>query len=216
MSFADKMQLVHGVLQMSALTVIIFLRRRIGYRLLHPVQIIVMTFALILLSTFKQYTPNAEAMVVFAILMCVFGFLHKARSWQDMRRGLLNHSFYLGDSTFEAKFLPKFLTRNRRFTRTFDPLFCLGAGACLLDFSPVLGGWLIFSGFALCAVEHRAYQTHFERDLDTVDGLILSGVQADTAERYSESPAAGQASGPGISTGLSPDLENKIGQRQSK
>lgn len=219
MSLAEKAQFVRGVMNLCALTVLVFLRHRLGYRLLNPLALMVMTFALFVLASFKRHTPNPQALMLFAVVMCAVGIAKRFKRWIDARRGIRIHSYYIGDSIFECRWFPQFLLHNRRFTRFFDSFVCLGAGIAVFEFSPVLGGWLIFCGFCVRALEAQAYQQQFERDLDTVDGLIMSGVQSETVDRFSEPSETTQqqsANSPGIPTGLSRELKAKIWRRKAR
>lgn len=216
MSLMEKMEAMRGMMGFPAMTVMVFLRHNLGYRFLHPGHLLSMGGILFVLGALAQDSPNHEALMLFGVLVPVLGLAQRFRRWLEIRRGVRLHSFYIGDSIFEAKWFPNFLKRKRRFTRIFDPLACVIGGACLLGVCPSLGMWLVFSGFALRVVEDTVYRQELNRDLDTLDGMIVSEVQAETVDRFAEPPAEvrqQQESNEGIATGLSEDIQQKIKQR---
>jgi hypothetical protein len=215
MSFTEKMNVMRGLMGFPALTVMVFLRRNLGYRFLHVGHIFAMSGILFIVGTLATDSPNHEGLILFALLIPVFGLAQRFRRWLEMRRGIRQHSFYIGDSIFESKRTPKFL-RRRLIARFFDPLFCVFGGLALGNVCPLLGLWLILSGFALRVLEHTVYVKELNRDLDTMDGMIVSEVQADTVDHFSESPAEvrqQEQNREGIATGLSEDIQGKIKHR---
>jgi hypothetical protein len=216
MSYAEKMELVQNLMTLPALTVMVCLRRNLGYRLLNPLHLLIMATVLCVIATFAQETPGSEWMPRFAAIMFIFGNGQRIRRWMDQRRGIRQHSYYIGDSIFAGKWLPAFLRRNRRFTRHFDPLACIIGGLCLLDASRGLAVWLVFSGLALRVLEDRVYRREQNQDLDTIDGMIASDVQAQAVEGFTAKPQARRQDDQGIATGLSADIEQQIKHRNKK
>jgi hypothetical protein len=174
---------------------------------------------LFVVAAFAQHTEKPEALMLYAVLMLIVGLGKRFVRWMEIRRGIKQHSQYIGDSVFEFQWLPAIVKKNRRLTSWFDPLACVLIGFHLLKISPALGGWLIFSGFALRVLEDTVYRREFNHSLDTVDGVVSSEVQADTVERFSEPSAQTQQeqnSDGGLPTGLSLDLQQRISGRKNQ
>lgn len=210
---------MEAALTLIALTVMVVLRDRLGYRIIGPIRLPVMALVMFLVAAFAHRTPNAVALQLFAGLVLVIGLGKKFACWLDLQRGNRRHSFYVGDSVLQFQWLPGWLRRNRRVSRFGDPLVCMASGIALWHIAPALGSWLFVSGFSLRFVENLVYRQEFQRDLNTLDGLVLSESQAETVERFSE-PAPEmlqqQDSADAVSTGLSPELQNRIAQRKNR
>lgn len=218
-TFSEKMEMTRNLMVFPALTVMVLLRNNLGYRLLNPLHIFSMALLLFVLGTLATNTPNHEALQLFGGLVFVFGFGQRFRRWIDYRRGLILHSYYVGDSIFESKRMPMFLRRNRRFTRIVDPLLCVIGGICLLGFCAPLGMWLIFSGFALRTVEDTVYRKSQNRDLDIIDAVIVSEVEAEKVEKFTRTSDPRRAQvivEDAVPTGPGPDIEEQIKRRSAK
>jgi len=215
----QRIEIMQWLCTFPALTVMVFLRRNLGYRLLSPLSLCVVAAVMFLISTFAQHTPNPEGLQIFALLVLFVGASQRWSRWKEIRRGVRLHTYYIGDSCLEFRWLPGFIRRNRRIPRFFDPLFCFAIGALLFMVSPALGGWIVFSGFCLRTFEDAVYRKELERDLDTLDGLIASEVQAEAVEHFSEAPKEERRHADlstGIPTGLAPDVEEVIARKRAR
>ena len=219
MTFSDKMEMMRNLMVFPALTVMVLLRKNLGYRLLNPLHICGMALLLFVVGALAINTPRHEALQWFAGAVLFLGIGQRVRRMIDAWRGIRLHSYYIGDSMFVSKRMPKFLRRNRRFTRFFDPFVCIIVGVLLLEPCRPLGAWLILSGFALRVLESTVHKRSENRDLDTIDGMIASEVQAETVEEFMDGPddrRQHQDAAEGIPTGLSSDIQRKIDQNRRK
>jgi len=201
--------------QFPALTLMVLLRRDLGYRLLNPA-VLLAVFGILAVVTILA-TPGNEAarpvdLLIFAALGFCNGIAQRIRRWWDMERNVRQHSYYIGTSPFHKHWLPAFFRRNRRSARLLDPLFCAAIGLALLPFSHALALWLIFSAFCLRAYEDTIFNRERTQELDISDGLIESQIQGEHVERYSEPSAAGQnpPAEAGVPTGIGEDIKPKI------
>ena len=216
-SFSEKMQMMENLMVFPALTVMVLLRKNLGYRLLSPPRICGMAFLLFVVGALATNTPNHEALQVFAGLVFFFGIGQRVHRWNDARRGIRQHSYYIGDSRFEFKRMPAFLRRNRRFTRFFDPLACVIGGVLLLELCRPLGLWLVFSGLALRVLESQVQRRSQNRDLDTLDSMIESEVQEEVVEHYAmRIHNQTDRTVNGIPTGCAADIQKTILRRTTK
>jgi hypothetical protein len=94
---------------------------------------------------------------------------------------------------------------------------CVVIGFWLLRYSVCLALWLLFAGVALRAYEDAIYKRELRQRLDTVDGFVMSEMQAEHVERYSDQTAAHpQQQRTGIPTGLGVDIQDRIKSGKSK
>jgi hypothetical protein len=220
-SLREELEFSQWLMQFPALTVMVFLRRDLGYRLLNPLALIAVTGFLAIISILAQ-PDNADNQPVFLLLFALMAFIvgmsQRLKRWQELNSGVRQHSYYIGTSCFETiRWLPMFCRRNRRIARFIDPFTCMIIGVALFPVSRFLAMWLLFSGMCLRSFEYVIHQRERNRNLDLVDGLIISEAQGETVERFEESPGAqSQQPDPGIPTGLGPDIQEKIKHRKAK
>jgi hypothetical protein len=151
----------------------------------------------------------------FAIASFIFAMCQRGRRLQEFRRGIPNHSYYIGTSRLAFGWLPEFFKRQRRMERLADPIFCMVFGAALIPISPALGCWIIFAGISINCTEKTVRLNEFNTELDMLDSYIASQVHSQTVERYTQSSnAPQQRPSAGISTGLGPDIKKNIKKRK--
>ena len=209
-----------------ALTVIVFMRRRVGLRLLKPIWI-VRTF--ILLQLYAMFgvalmhgtLADVRVVQVFSVLFLLAASAHYWRSWREFNRGIRLHTFSSGISYLEKRRIPRFFRFHRRIYRILDPLFCLALAVYFLVLSPPLGIWLVLSSFSLKFFEQARYEAALDRDLDIVDGLTEADIQQQTVEFFSGGKPQDRASHRraltqqgGIPTGVAPDIEKQVAARR--
>lgn len=205
---------VNWLMQYPALSVMVVLRRDIGYRLLNPF-ILFATFGAVAFITVLATPGHEEArpydLLIFCGIAFVNGIAQRIRRWWELNRGVQQHSYYIGSSPFDFRWLPNFVRRNRRVARYIDPVFCAGVGLALFPYSRALAIYLVFAGFCLKAYEYQVFDRERHRDLDMMDSLIVSEQQARTLEQYEQAKTAPQQQQPdaGVSTGLGDDLKKK-------
>jgi hypothetical protein len=200
--------------QFPALTIQVILRRDVGYRVLNPLKLIAVMGGLAVIAILA--TPGNEDarptdLLVFAGISFLFGLAQRIRRWLDVDKAARQHSYYVGSSPFDFRWLPNFIRRNRRVARYFDPLACALIGVTLLPYTRALAMWLIFSGFCLRALEHQIFAKERNRDLDLSDSVIMAEQQARNLDRMdqSQSKTQHQADG-GIPTGLGDDIHDHV------
>jgi hypothetical protein len=101
--------------------------------------------------------------------------------------------------------------------RFVDPIFCFIVGTILLFIFPMFGFWLCGAGACLRVWEADIREMSINRDLDTLDGIINSKVQAQVVEQFEEPPDAAQSQPQSaVPTGLADDIQHRIQRRKAK
>ena len=211
-----------------ALTVMVFMRRRIGLRLLKPTRLIGAFVLLYLYSGFGVALlggtyKDMQAVQIFALAFALLAIAHYWRSWREFNRGIRLHSYSSGISHVEVQNrLPRFFKSHRRIYRIVDPFFCLIISFYVMVLSHPLGLWIAVSSFSLRIFEQARYEAALTRDLDIVDSLTEGGIQQQTVEYFSGGQPQDRAikqraleHNSGIPTGVAPDIEKQIAQRKT-
>lgn len=218
-SFLQCYALVQRLMPYPALTLMVTLRRDLGYRILNPFALSA-TFGILAMITILA-TPGHEAgrpydLLMFFGIAFLNGIAQRICCWRRLNRNdIQQHSYYIGDSPFNFRWLPNFMRRNRRVARYIDPLLCALIGVLLLPYSQFLAIWLIFAGFCLRACEHMAWSRERNRDLDMMDSLSMSQHQAQTLDRFEQGPNAQPQPDEAIPTGIGEDIHAQIKQRKA-
>jgi len=209
-TLAQRIDIAASMALFPALTVMVFLRRKIGYRFLDPMRIFIMTMLLsILMGTdflYLRHSPSLPSLFILAMIGCTVW--QRRSRWKEIKQGIRWHSRSRGVSHFS--FLPFNEWTIRRFV---DPAACAAIGAIIP--SP-LGHYLVFSAVCLFVFEMWDFDQMISRTLDTLDSLIDSEVQAETVEYYDKGnnrPRTVEETS-GIPTGIAPDIEAMIQQRK--
>jgi hypothetical protein len=210
-------ELMKALSRFPALTVMVCLRRDLGYRAVSLLALVVMTAILIALASNAKPENRPQDLMIFALVMFLLGSTQRIRRWRQFRQGVRQHSYYIGTSPFDFRWLPGFIRNERRIARYLDPLVCVVIGFWLLRYSVCLALWLLFAGVALRAFEDVIYKRELHQRLDTIDGLVMSEIQADNIERFTKEAAANpQHQRTGVPTGLGDDIQDRIKSRKSK
>ncbi len=222
MGFSEKRKIIEALSVYPALTVMVFLRRKIGYRMVKHEWLGAMT--LIMMGT-AAFLPSASQpfrllMVVYALAMFGWGTWQRQLRWKEICQGERWHTYSGGVSYLEKLPLPPILRIYRRTYRWLDPLACMLVGLVVMFLSSGLGGWIFISGIALFIYENALYERMLAHDLDTLDGLVESEVRAETV-KFFETPQAEQAQRTldetsGIPTGVAPDIHAQVEKRKAK
>ena len=208
---------------MPALTLMVFMRRRIGLRLLKPSRLIGAGIFLYLYSEFgvafmKGTYEERQAVQYFALAFGLFALGQYARSWREFNRGIRLHTYSGGISHIAIhNRLPGYFQRHRRIYRIVEPFFCMVVGCYVTVVSYPLGIWIIVSSFSLRIFEQARYDAAITRDFDIVDGLSEAEIQQQSVEYFSggkpQDRAAMQRANDqraGLESGVAPDIERKI------
>ena len=219
-TLTERYAFAQWLMQFPALTVMVFLRRDLGFRLLNPLRLLAVTGFLVVVSAFAQQgNANANPMVllIFALVFFVLGIEQRIKSWFRLNRGVRQHSYYIGTSLYEFRRLPEFIHRNRRFSRFIDPLLCMLAGLVFYPISHAMTAWLFLSALSLRAIEFAVHEKYRNLDLDTIDGMIMAERQDQTVEHFENAEGtAPRPQSPGIPTGLGQDVEEHMKNRKTK
>src|SRR5665213_4299716 len=187
-TFRESYAKAKWLMQFPALSVMVFFRHDLGYRLLDPLRVLGITIFLIFFGVLAQPgNESAEpiALFYFGICFLVLAIAQRIKRWFQFNRAVRQHSFYIGTSPFAFRWLRSFMHRNRRVARFIDPLFCALVGAACYPLSHALACWLFFSAFCLRAYEFIIYERDRNLDMDTIDGLINAENQGQTVEQLS-------------------------------
>jgi hypothetical protein len=237
MSVGQRVDMVANVLQYPALTILVFMRRRCGYRTLRPFQIVLMFLLMQLVpAIFSQHctlvngcsggTGSSDAFFYFSWAFLIWAFVQRWLRWRDLTRGKAWHSYSRGISHFEflARLpLPSFLPQIRPsfLYRVLDAGVVIGF-AMLIGGIPALHGlaqWLFFAAFCMAFVENYVYDKQLDRELDLLDSVVEGQIHAELAQRYSGASVV-RATAPslsetaGIPTGIGPDIARQVEARQ--
>jgi hypothetical protein len=178
--FRQWREFLTALARFPALTLIVFMRMRCGFRLLSYASLFGTAFFLFLLNGIGNLhvaiplagrfgaTHSTESLRNFALLFLVVGLWQRHLRWRDLLRGELWHTRSRRVSYFE--FLPLRLDWIYRFV---DPILaCLGGMCiCRLGFNG-LGLWVMFSALCLRIVEDYAHERSLERECDIHDSLV--------------------------------------------
>jgi hypothetical protein len=223
MPLQEKVQMVQWLTLFPALTIMVFIRRKVGYRMLKSTWLVIMAAILFALGGFASTTsqPHSYLIYLYALAMLGAGFYQRQARWSELCAGVRWHTRTVGISYLEYLPLPHFLLAYRRVYRFGDTALCFAVGVITaLLLSHILGAWIMFSAFALYIFEQAVYEKELERDLDTLDCLITSEVQGETVEHFDGAqPGDKQRTleeTAGIPTGIAPDVSKQIEARRAK
>jgi hypothetical protein len=236
MSWLEKLDLLRKFSKFPAITVMVFIRRRIGFRMLNPTWLIVMW--VIMLVVPALFAPAAKPfgffMVAYAFAMLGLGIFQRRQRWKELCGHVHWYTYSTGISWLEGVRLPQSLKSNPHVTRFLDPVAgffqshyrihrildpaaTILAGILIALFvSHGLGLWIIFSGFFLYVFEQDVYERSINHDLDILDGMYISELQAKVVDAFKTKTPQEQQKSPnmdetsGIPTGLAPDLHMKV------
>jgi len=215
-TLADKVEILANLALFPALTIMVFLRRKVGYRFLSPVKIQVMVLILWFFAGFSTFSGSQNsfyALLIFAVAVLATGYVERWLAWRDIKRGVAWHSYSRGISWLN--FLSLQETTIKRFV---DPAVAAAIGVGVSFLLPWFGYWLVFSAICLLIFEASDYERSINRMLDQLDNLVESEVVGRNVEHYSREGKATERpleETAGIPTGVSPDLAAAIARRQS-
>lgn len=111
MTWAQRVDFVQRLSYFPSLTVMVFLRRGLGFRVVKPNTLLILALLLFTIgkyfpSTYPPPTPSVKynptwdsaAMIIFAGAMLIAGLIHRRRRWNDFRAGNPWHSHHQGES----------------------------------------------------------------------------------------------------------------------
>jgi hypothetical protein len=218
----EQIDIIRRLSLFPAITVMVFIRRKIGFRLMNPTWLIILTLIIFIFPDLPGgiHAPTDSLMKFYALVMLALGLFHRSRRWRELCRGERWHTYSPGISYLEFLPLPRFLKANRRVSRFFDPALVVIIGLMVFAVSKPLGVWIILSAFFLYVFEQDIYEKQLARDLDILDGMVSAEVQAETVKLFEGKQPEGiqrpLAETAGIPTGLAPDIHRQIQLRRAK
>lgn len=219
LTYTQKADLLNRLLCLPALTLISWGRKDVGYRVLignGPALMFLLSLG-IALFTPPRYKPSWLA--GYALFSALAGACQRFKRWRELKRGVVQHSCYIGTSRLNRRWLPGFIRRERRVERFFDFLFFGTIGVLLWYVSEALSCWFLFSVLSLWALESTTRDDEFKRRMDLVDGVITSEFQGEVMSSFTELPDTSSArSRPaaGLPTGVGADIEARIQHRRKQ
>ena len=215
MSFAEKTAIFNRLLLFPASILAMWFRAdTIGVRLIGR-NAGTMSLIILVMTAFMPPSSDRKAFFLFGVASAFGGLILRIRRWYEHRRGVRQHSYYLGTSRVGRR-LPAFFRRHRRMEKLGEPILAMLAGMLLIRWIPMFSVWLLFAGFTLAMVESETEMREHNERLDLVDSLVKSEIQTEDVDKFSE-PAPPPAVRPGgagaIPTGLSADIAVKIKRR---
>ena len=219
MTWMQRVHLIRAVSLFPAITAMVFLRRKIGFRMMKPAWLVFLTVIMLFVSFafHAAAKPLGFALDAYALAMLGLGLWQRWQRWHGLSRGESWHSYSPGISFLEMVPWPEFLKTHRRINRWLDPAAVALVGLIVgLSLCHLLGIWMMFSAFFLYVFEQDLYHRQLNREIDAIDALIASDVQAEVVRRFQTGHIEQQQSieeTAGIPTGLSFDLQQKIQKR---
>jgi hypothetical protein len=217
-TLAEKVETTAALALFPAMTIMVFLRRKLGYRFLDPMKILGMALVLWVLSAFSAVSGNiasALPLTLFAVIFLIVGYAQRRTRWWDIRYGVSWHSYSRGISWFSyIPFWPLSETSVKRF---IDPAAAAIVGVILAFIFPWLGYYIVFSAVCLFIFEAADYERSINRMLDQLDNLVESEVVSGNVAYYAGEGQAAQRpleETAGIPTGTDPDLAAAIERRK--
>lgn len=222
MTIFEKAKIIQALSLFPAITVMVYIRHNLGFRMMKPIWLVIMTVIILVVSAVAGNVakPFTSLFVIYALAMLGLGLYQRYLRWGDLAKGVRWHTYSPGLSYLEMLPIPTFFLVKRRLYRFLDPLVCAIAGLLLALLSRALGAWVLFSAFALYIYEQALYEKMLERDLDMLDGLVAAEVQSETAKHF-DGPQADQKpktleETAGIPTGVAPDIHRQVELRKAK
>ena len=215
-SFFQDYQTAKWITQFPALTLLVFYRRDLGYRLLNPLVLLIVNGLLFVIGVLAQ-PGNEEAqpicLAIFAAMSFTCGLVQRMMRWWQLDKAARLHSEYIGSSPLAFHWLPAVLLNKRRVERFVDCFVWFLIALACFSFSRALGCYLIFASCCLRAFEFQVHCRERDRDLDMTDSLIISERQSRTVEQFDSPNVASPRSTGAIPTGLSADIQENLKRR---
>ncbi len=217
-TFEQKVNILQNLTLFPALTIIVFLRRKVGFRFLDMLKIQAMFVLLLAYGGFCSLTfgPVAGGVIaLFAWMVLIAAIIERRLRWHDIKRGVSWHTYSRGISWFNS-FLPLSEVAARRF---LDPAVALIVGILFFFLFQPFGFYLILSAVCLFLFETIDYQKQIDLMLDHLDNLVQSEVLSDNIDYFQSGAAGGVRSveeTAGIPTGTDPDLAEAIERKRAR
>jgi hypothetical protein len=227
-TMAEKMKIVQWASFFPALTLMVFTRERLGFRVLKPTHVLGITMVI----WFIQGICNMNILIFHAVggvfsafpwVFMVAAFWQRRARWKQLLQGQCWHTYSSGISFLErVPFMPAYFKDQRRIYRILEPALCfflsMGVGILL---SQGLARWMALASIAMAIYEQNAYDRQLERDLDILDSLVESEVQNEAVKHFTGPKADEQdfsltQTAGVVSTGAAYDIKKQIERLRAK
>jgi hypothetical protein len=219
MSLTEKADMLSILALFPAMTIMVFLRRKLGFRFLTPLRFQVMALLLWGASGFSVFSGSillGLPLALFALAMLVVAMFKRWSMWRLILYGESWHTYSRG-VPWLCSILPLDEVKVKRF---IEPPVAALIGFLISLLFPWLGYYLMFCAICLFIFESGDYQRALNQQLDMYDNLVDSEVMNQMMEHYQQ---AGEIAAKmpveetaGIPTGTDPDLANAIGRRKAR
>ena len=209
----QRIETVQLVALFPALTLLVILRRKIGFRLVKPTTLLVMAIIMVMSALFLPL-QSKKSLIVYAGVMFVAGIVQRRVHWRSIKlRKDERHTRATGISYFDADWMLPIFLDERVVYRFFDPILCflIGFGLWALKIQ-ALAWWVLIGGMALMIFEQGYYERLLNRVLDIYDGRIEAAIQQEIATDFSKQPKAAnkKLKARGLPSGIGTDIVEKV------
>jgi hypothetical protein len=222
MSLMERMEDTQYVTFFPALTLMVFIRDKPGYRTMHGPTLFVLAG---IMGFLAQFFPGT-LLGYYAGAMLALGNWRRHQGWKALNDGERAHTRSFGES-YLARLpywpqLPLLFAQNR-FQRLWEPLVFFLFGWCIvMRFDWALGAWIAFSAMCLSMVEQVQYQNAMTHAFNTLDGVVESVVHENNVRHFSDDgPSFLNANGVpraadirGTATGVGDDIAAQVARRK--
>jgi hypothetical protein len=223
MSWGQRFKFIRQLSLFPAITVMVFTRRRLGYRMMNPTWLLIMMIImLVAVAVFPDWAgPFKPIMVIYALAMWGMGLWHRRQRWTELGSGVRWHTYSPGISWLEYIPWPAFFQGHSRVRRFIEPPVVAIIGLIVVFLlSRGLGMWIIWSALFLSVFEQDLFEKQLAMSLDTLDGLVNSEVQEENVKHFQQAqpnqkPRSIEDTA-GIPTGIAPDIEKQVALRKAK
>ena len=218
-TLSEKMTIVAVLASFPALTVMVFLRRKLGYRFIDLMKVQIMVLLLWIAAPFSAIIGGVLSTVLlalFGLAVLAAAYIERGIRWREIKRGISWHTYSRG-IPWIGNLLHMPETAGKRF---IDPAAVAVIGVLFaVTIARAFGLYLILCAVCLFIFEAWDYDRSINRMLDQLDNLVESEVVSGNVEYFEqggqkqERPVEQTA---GIPTGVSPDLAAAIARRQAR
>jgi hypothetical protein len=222
MTLPDKFAFIQKIVYYPAISASLFLRSRIGARMLKPTRLGGLALFLIVIASLSSNAPGLGApaasdhkgpgwLILFAVVMFGMGMYQRWHRKRDFRRSILWPSYH-GGIPHLARILPFPLPIIYRYG---DPAATLLMAWVAAHFSTLLGAWLMLSAMSIAIYEEARIELREEKEWDIQDAMFEAQLQSDVFEHLQ---GADEVDGPvmdlpPVPTGLGQDVARLMKRR---
>jgi hypothetical protein len=215
---SETVKLIQAISAIPALPVMVFLRKNIGFRRLKLTYVLPIA---LLIFFFGVFSTN-WTLIAFGLAFGIMGYYQNWRSWTDLKKGKLWHTYSDGISWLEYLPLPEFLYEEERIYRFLDPLAGYAVSVLLwaIPITRPLATGLFFSAVFLAIHQQQGYDFRLNQWLDFNDNQANMEAVSSWSRRAQKKQKATvpmrDVESYGISTGVGADIRKRIEERRPR